>query len=259
MIGADRDDGKRVLPRKFAAADAEAFYSVLTTTAGFNQDNMLLLTNRSERKPTLRNIKWALGTFLGRSAKPDDMVIVYFAGLGGVEVDPRGAERDRLAKYFLPSDATADDLYQTALPLSDFQAIFERIEAERVILFLDSHYSGAAGGRTFASKKSRRTTDDPLLERLSRSRGRVIMTASKPNELALEDPSFGHGIFTYYLMEGLRGAADLNRDGIVSLQELYEYVEQHASRKSRTIGGNQHPVMKGEQEGVLPLVRVPRP
>jgi hypothetical protein len=42
----------------------------------------------------------------------------------------------------------------------------------------------------------------------------------------------------------------------VTLQELYEYVEQQVVRKSRAVGGNQHPVMKGELEGVLPLVKV---
>ena len=57
-------------------------------------------------------------------------------------------------------------------------------------------------------------------------------------------------------MQGLKGAADLNRDGIVTLQELYEYVEQKVAQKSRAVGGNQHPIMKGELEGVLPLVRV---
>ncbi|MBI4254682.1 MAG: caspase family protein, partial [Candidatus Rokubacteria bacterium] len=66
----------------------------------------------------------------------------------------------------------------------------------------------------------------------------------------------GHGIFTYYLVQGLRGAADANRDGIVSLQELYAYLEREVGRKSRAVGGNQHPVMKGELEGALPLVPV---
>jgi len=42
----------------------------------------------------------------------------------------------------------------------------------------------------------------------------------------------------------------------VSLQELYEYIEQQVSQKSRAVGGNQHPMMKGELEGVLPLVKV---
>ena len=75
---------------------------------------------------------------------------------------------------------------------------------------------------------------------------------------ALEAPDLGHGIFTYYVLEGLKGAADLNRDGIVSLQELYEYVEREASHKARAIGGNQRPMMKGELGGALPLIRVPR-
>ena len=58
------------------------------------------------------------------------------------------------------------------------------------------------------------------------------------------------------LVNGLKGAADLNRDGIVSLQELYEYAEQQVTAKSRAVGGNQHPVMKGELEGALPLAKV---
>lgn len=57
-------------------------------------------------------------------------------------------------------------------------------------------------------------------------------------------------------MNGLKGAADLNRDGIVSLQELYEYLEQQMTSKARSVGGNQHPVMKGELEGVLSLAKV---
>jgi uncharacterized caspase-like protein len=172
-------------------------------------------------------------------------------------VDPRGIERDGLAKYLIPSDADPDDLFSTALPMDDLQTIFARIEAERVVVFLDACYSGAAGGRTFAARRTRATAvDDLFLERLTRSRGRAIVTASKPAEVSVELPELGHGIFTYYLTEGLRGAGDLNRDGIVSLQELYEYVEQQVVRKSRAVGGNQHPMMKGELEGILPLTRV---
>jgi uncharacterized caspase-like protein len=74
----------------------------------------------------------------------------------------------------------------------------------------------------------------------------------------VELPELGHGIFTYYLVQGLRGAADGDRDGIVTLQELYKYVEQQVSRHSRQVGANQRPVMKGEAEGELPLAKVKR-
>lgn len=70
--------------------------------------------------------------------------------------------------------------------------------------------------------------------------------------MSIELPELRHGILTYYLIEGLKGAADLNQDGIVTVQELYEYVEAQVSKKSRTAGGNQHPMMKGGDGGDAP-------
>jgi Caspase domain len=242
---------------RYSVADAEAVYELLLERAGFKKENVLLLTDKTERKPTLRDMKWALGTFLARSAKKEDLVVVFYAGHGAPEIDPRGTEPDGLAKYLVPSDVDPNDLYATALPMDELQIIFDRIEAERVVVFLDACYSGAAGGRTFASKRTRALrVDDVFLERLARSRGRAIITAARASEVSLELPEFGHGLFTHYLLQGLRGAADLDRDGVVELQELYTYLEQQVTQKSRAIGGNQHPVMKGEMEGLLPLVKV---
>lgn len=257
VIGVGSHQSPDIPPLRFTVADADAFYRVLVDRAGFKKENVLLLTDKTERKPTLRNIKWALGTFLARSARKDDLVVIFFAGHGAPEVDPRGAEADGLSKYLVPIDADPGDLYSTAVPMEEFQIIFDRIEADRVVVFLDACYSGAAGGRTFASKRTRATrVDDLFLERLVRAKGRAIITGARGSEVSLELPELGAGIFTHYLVQGLNGAADLDRDGIVSLQELYSYVEQEVSRKSRTVGGNQHPVMKGEMEGLLPLVKV---
>ena len=260
VIGVGRYESSEVPRLRYTVPDAEGLYQILIGPGGFTQEHVLLLTDKTERKPTLRNIKWALGTFLARSAKKDDTVLIFFAGHGAPEVDQQGVERDGLAKYLVPIDAEPDDLYSTALPMDEVQTIFNRIEAERVVVFLDACYSGAAGGRTFASKKTRAmNVDDLFLERLTRSKGRAILTASRPAEVSLELPELGHGVFTYYLIQGLKGAADLNHDGIVTLQELYEYLEQQVTQKARSVGGNQHPVMKGELEGVLPLVKVQGP
>lgn len=257
VIGAGRYDSQAIPPLAYSVADAEAVYQTLIGPGRFKKDNVLLLTDKTERKPTLRNIRYALGTFLARAARRDDTVLIFFAGHGAPEADLRGAERDGLAKYLIPTDADPDDLYATALPMDEIRTIFERIEAERVVAFFDTCYSGAAGGRTFASQKTRAArVDDVFLERLAQSRGRAIITASRPSEVSLELQELGHGLFTYYLVQGLRGAADTNRDGIVSLQELYAYLEREVSRKSRAVGGNQHPVMKGELEGALPLIQV---
>jgi hypothetical protein len=257
VIGVGRYNSTAIPQLQYTVADAELVQQVLVGQGGFKKENVLLITDKTERKPTLRDLKWALGTFLARSAKKDDLIMIFFAGHGAPEVDPRGAESDGLAKYLVPSDADPNDLYSTALPMDEFQTIFDRIEAERVVVFVDACYSGAAGGRTFASKRTRATRgDEVFLDRLTRSKGRAILTASRGSEVSLEVPELGHGLFTHYLVQGLRGAADLDRDGIVSLQELYQYLEQQVSQKSRSIGGNQHPVMKGELEGLMPLMKV---
>jgi len=257
IIGVGRYQSTDIPSLRFTVSDAESLYQIVVGPGGFKKEHVLLITDKTEKTPTLRNIKWALGTFLARSAKKDDTVLIFFAGHGAPEIDQRGVERDGLAKYLIPSDADPDDLYSTALPMDEMQTIFGRVEAERMVVFLDACYSGAAGGRTFSSKKTRAgNLDDQFLERLTRSKGRAIITASRPSEVSIELPELGHGIFTYYLVQGLKGAADLNKDGIITVQELYEYVEQQVSVKSRSVGGNQHPVMKGEMEGALPLVKV---
>jgi uncharacterized caspase-like protein len=184
---------------------------------------------------------------------------LLFAGHGAPEADVTGRESDGLAKYLVPVDADPDDLYATGLPMDEFETIFSRIEADRVVVFLDACDSGAAGGRTFASRRTRSLElDDAFLQRLAQSRGCVIVTASGAAEASVEVPELGHGLFTYYLVGGLRGAADADADRRVTLQELYQHVEGEVTRHSRALGASQHPTMNGELEGVLPLVRVRR-
>jgi uncharacterized caspase-like protein len=246
------------IPRlRYATKDAEAMYRFLTTKGGYPRDNVLLLTDTAEQKPTLQNIRRALGEFLYRKPGRNDTVLIYYAGHGAPEVDAAGHEADGLAKYLIPTDAEPESLYSTALPMDEIQRIFARIPAERIVMLLDTCYSGTAGGRTFMRQQIRAgSINDQFLERLTRSKGRVIITASGANEVALESAELGHGIFTYFLLQGLGGQADRNGDGVVTVSELYEYVEEQVDRKARAVGGRQRPLMKGEVEGTLPLTRV---
>jgi uncharacterized caspase-like protein len=248
------------IPRlRYATRDAEAMYRFLTTKGGYTKDNVLLLTDTAAQKPTLQNIRRALGEFLYRKPARNDTVLIYYAGHGAPEVDAAGNEADGLAKYLIPTDAEPQSLYSTALPMDEIQRIFARIPAERIVMLLDTCYSGTAGGRTFMRQQIRSgTINDQFLERLTRSKGRVIITASGPNEVALESSELGHGVFTYFLLQGLGGQADRNTDGLVTVSELYEYVEEQVDRKARAEGGRQRPLMKGEVEGTLPLARVGR-
>ena len=188
IIGVGRYENPKIPSLRYAVADAEAIYDVLIAS-GYKKDNVLLLTDRTERKPTLRNIKCGAGDVpgaLGRQGRHGHRLLRRPR-----RARDRSARRraDGLAKYLIPSDADPDDLFSTALPMDDLQTIFDRIEAERVVAFLDACYSGAAGGRTFAAKKTRAVNvDDLFLERLTRSKGRVIITASRSAEVSIELP-----------------------------------------------------------------------
>ena len=95
---------------------------------------------------------------------------------------------------------------------------------------------------------------DGFLERVVGGRGKVIITASVVNEVSVEKDDLQHGVFTCYLLEGLRGKADLDRDSMITVDKAYRYVYEQVPKST---GQEQHPVEKGSVEGnvVLSIVR----
>ena len=78
----------------------------------------------------------------------------------------------------------------------------------------------------------------------------MILSASGANEVSAEDNTLEHGVFTYYLVEGLRGKADFDGDGLITVDEVYRYVSE---RVPQATGQEQHPIKKGTVEGNLIL------
>lgn len=230
----------------YADQDAHAFYTYLQQQVGVPQENIMLLTNQ---QATLVDVKRALGTELKRKAGQNDTVIIYFAGHGAPETDANSPDEDGLEKYLLVHDADPEDLYTTGLPMREVEGIFQRLAAERVIFIADTCFSGATTGRTF-STGSRRTglVSEAFLTRLSKAKGRVVLAASRANEVSAESDQLRHGVFTYYLLEGLGGRADLDGDRVITIDEIYNYVSQKVPAATNQ---NQHPVKKGEVDGQL--------
>ena len=239
-----------VRPLKYADKDALAFHDYLLNQVGVPQEQITLLTNQDA---TLFNLKRNLGTNLKRKAGPHDTVIIYYAGHGAPETDAMSPDGDGLEKYLIPHDADPQDLYSTGLPMREVETIFRRLSAERVIFITDSCYSGATAGRTFSTAARRAVVSDNFLNRLAKGKGRVVITASRAGEVSEERDDLKHGVFTFYLLQGLRGSADYDADGVVTVDEVYSYVSTHVPQVT---GQNQHPVKKGEVEGQLVLGRV---
>ena len=236
------------VPRlKYAVNDAEAFYQLLIKENNIPRANITLLTNQ---QATLSRVRSTLGTLLKQKAGKDDMVIIYFAGHGATERDALSLDGDGLEKYILTYDSRLDDLYASALPMREITHIFHRIRSDRLVFIADSCYSGASGGRTVGISGFRANISDTFLDRLSKGKGRVILTASSTNEVSVENDDLQHGVFTYYLIEGLKGKADTDNDGLITVDEAYRYV---SVRVRNITGQEQNPLKKGTVEGNLVL------
>ena len=94
---------------------------------------------------------------------------------------------------------------------------------------------------------------EDFLARMSQGRGRVILTSSRPGEVSKEDDALGHGYFTFNLLEGLKGSADTNGDGVIDLDEISLYLNRTVPAQT---DGKQHPVKKGEAEGQVIVGKV---
>jgi hypothetical protein len=241
VIGIDRYKGK--IPKlNYAVKDAKAFADYCRNYLKLTGNNLIELYNE---KATLRNIRTALGTTLRNRATPNDTVIIYFAGHGAPEQDPSDRDGDGLEKYLLPYDAVPGKLFAYGLPMNEISIILSRLKADRVIFLSDACYSGAsrAGGEDIFSGSGKRATElsDKFLERISSGRGRIVITAAGANQTSQEKKSLGHGVFTHYLLEGLKGKADSDGDKLVTTEEIYDYLAREVPKATSQ---NQTPVYK---------------
>ena len=218
----------------YADRDARDFADFLKSPAGgsFEPERMKILLNKDA---TLQNVKQALDIFL-RQTIEKDLVIIYFAGHGAPE--PANPSNN----YLLTYDSDPNSLETTAFPMWDINTALTRyIPSKRVIVFSDACHSGGITSDLATRGVSLTETNliNQYLSDLSKSKeGIIVFTASQAGEVSQELDKFGHGVFTYYLLEGMKGAADVNNDYTVTIGELMDYVEENVKRQTK---GNQHP------------------
>jgi len=221
IIGISRYRNSNTIPNlDYAHVDARSIYDFLQQPAagGFSRDNMLLLSNEDA---TLASIRQALTSFVAR-ASTNDLLVIFFAGHGA----PDYFAPENL--YVIAHDTQVNDMPGTALAMPELLRYVEQnIRSKRVILLMDTcHSAGLSSGGT--RDLSNNLSNLYLEKMLYQEDGRAIITSSDVNERAHESKKWGngHGVFTYYLLEGLKGEADSNQDHFVSVGELFRYVRQ---------------------------------
>ena len=234
IVGVSEYANKGIPALTYADKDAEALAAFLQTPEGgsFDRDHMKILVNRDA---TLSNLRDAMIDFL-QQAIDKDLVVIYFAGHGAP--DPTRPQN----LYLLTYDADPTRLGTTAFPMWDIQTVITRqIAAKKVVVLSDACHSGGIS-TDVATRGLDVTSSNPInqyLAELARAKeGMVVFTASAAGEVSQEFPELGHGVFTYYLLDGLKGSADTNNDYVVTVNEMMGYVEEQVKRKTR---GAQNP------------------
>jgi Caspase domain len=242
VIGVGQYESEDIPDLEFAADDARAVRDFLQSDAAGPFDHVLYLENERATGAAMRE---ALFVFL-QQADWNDLVVIYYAGHGA----PDPGRPDNL--YLLPTDTKLDQLAATGFPMWDVKTALRRqIAAERVLVIADAcHAAGTADGETVGGGDTNQIAGG--FQALFTPSRRLMMTAADTNEFSLEDSRWGgHGVFTHFLLDGLKGAADLDGNGIVTFSELFQHVSDHVRDAT---SGRQNPQMSGL--GDIPLAVV---
>jgi hypothetical protein len=242
VVGVGEYQSDDIPDLEFAPADARAVKDFLESDAAGPFDEVLYLENERATGAAMRE---ALFVFL-QQADWDDLVVIYYAGHGA----PDPGRPDNL--YLLPTDARLGSLAATGFPMWDVKTALRRqIAAERVLVIADAcHSAGAADGEVLGGSTANHIAGG--FQGLFTPSRRLMMTAADTNEFSLEDARWGgHGVFTHFMLEGLRGAGDLDGNGIVTFTELFDHV---ANNVRQATNGRQNPQRSGL--GDIPLAVV---
>lgn len=243
------DDYTHFRDLEYCQADVMGLKSKLVDV-GFSADNVTLLTDGAEQQhhlPFKNNIERQLQLLLA-TVREQDLVVVAYSG-HGLQVNG--------TSYLCPTDALLSEPEKTMVSLDTIYKMLESCPARQKLLLVDACRNDPSlpGAKSTATMKNAQEFVASLKQP---PEGILLLTSCKAGQRSVEDPRFGHGVFLYFLMKGLEGEADANRDGKISLFELYMFSElktkTHVRNKLNLV---QTPVMKGEIAGVYDIGMVP--
>jgi uncharacterized caspase-like protein len=242
LIGvSEYEPGLNPLPG--AVKDVEAMQQVLLhpEMGGFTETDIMVLKN-----PQRQDMEEAIENLFAHRQK-DDLLVLFFSGHG---------IKDDTGRLFLATRTTrktprGDLIRSSAVAASVVHESMSRSRSKRQVVILDSCFSGA-----FAEGLSAKDDGSVNIREQLGGEGRAVLTSSSSTQYSFEQQGSDLSIYTRYLIEGITtGAADLDEDGVVSIDELHDY----ASRKVREIQPTMKPEIYTSREGFkIRLTKVPQ-
>ncbi len=224
---------------EFANEDAQLFYDYTMRALGVKPENIKLLVDAdAEQTEIYRTFK----SWLPSRVKASTDIYVFYSGHGLPSEDGKQL-------YLLPTRAERDFLNETAVSQEKIIALIKATNPKSVTFFLDSCYSGLTrtGDALLASAR-------PISLKANESvypSNFTVITASQSDQISSSSPELKHGIFSYYLMRGMEGDADMNKDGKITAGEMHEYLAMQVPKQAEMLNRTQLPQITGDKNRVL--------
>jgi hypothetical protein len=205
----------------FATHDALTVTNYLAKVLGYPEENIITLTNEHA----------ALGDFvkyfekwLSNNIEKGSTVFVYYSGHGAP--NPKTGDA-----YLVPYDGDPTFVVETGYSLKRMYEALGNLPAKEVIVALDSCFSGA-GGRSVIAKGSR-----PLVMNFQSNvvlpKNMMVLSASSGDQVSSTYDEKGHGLFTYFLLKGIKNEDVVRSDGSLKIDDLYDYIKPQVERIAR--------------------------
>lgn len=247
VVGVNEYQDATIPSLRFAVNDAASVAEVLRETgdAAGALGEVRLITDEADQRPLRQKIQAALSQVVDQ-LQPADTMLFYFAG--------HGVNRDG-EDYLLPADCdgdSTDTLVATSVSVSALLDELLRVRAKQALLIIDAcrDAEGPEAGVFGSALRTVSLGDEPG----DADQVRATLSAARPGQKAHEWPRENHGVFTYYLLEGLAGAA-AEDSGQVTDQSLARYVQRRVSDwTEQYLRGRRSQLPWLLRDGVAPMV-----
>lgn len=228
VVGVASYDHMPVL--RYTDDDAYRFYAFLKSPEGGalpDEQLRIVIDEDATREHILEAMREVFSM-----AGEQDLVIFYFSGHG-------------LNGSFLPIDF---DGFNNKIAHDEIAAAFNNTKAKYKLCLADACHSGSILAMRSGEGE---TTLNQYYQVLSRAvSGTALIMSSKAEETSLESSGLRQGVFSHFLIRGLKGEADKNSDKVVTIQELFDFVFGNVRDYT---GNRQSPVLKGTYDPMMPV------
>lgn len=219
---------RQKLPRAdFAANDARTVAEYLNRVMGYPEENIVTLLNENALKSDMDKY---LEKWLQNNIEKNSPVFIYYSGHGAP--NPKTGEA-----YLVPYDGDPSFIEQTGYPLKKLYDLMGKLDTDHVTVVLDSCFSGA-GGKSVLAKGARpivMSVENSLMPR----QNTTVLAASSGEQISSTYQEKGHGLFTYFMLKGIKNGVENSNSAVVEIAELHEYVKTQVERISRKMYNNE--------------------